>query len=243
MDNDGPNLINSMISFDDKTKEKLVKKRWDLALIGANNAQRPIPILKEIDCSKTALCIIDMQLCFLEENAAVEVPEGRKIIPNINLISNELRDKGGIVIFFKYIIDDNPGLTELFEGHSYLGHDRLSPVDVLKIGHPQFSLHPDLHVNENDQIFTKNRFSAVHGSNLVNYLHENNIENVIITGVTTDVCAGNTAECLMQKDFHVVMVWDGTAALDNLEHNIFLAKFFGLYGDVMPTAEVLSRLK
>jgi len=110
-------------------------------------------------------------------------------------------------------------------------------------GHPQFDLSPDLDVQKRDIIMEKNRYSAVLGSDIVDVLRKRGIENVIITGVTTDVCAGNTAEDLMQKDFHVVMVWDGCAALDRLEHELYLARIFGLYGDVMPTDEVIRRLK
>lgn len=236
-------LSKSNLSIFNVERKDIAINRWIIAVEGAKNAARQIPILKEIEGDKTALCVVDMQKCFLDEGAAIEVPAGRKIIYKINSIAKKLRQKGGIVIFFQFIVDKNIGLLSYFEGQSYLGKDRASPMDVLRPGHPQFELHPNLQVEKADLIINKNRFSAVLGSDIVSILRKKGIENVIVTGVTTDVCAGNTAESLMQADFHVIMVWDGTAALDRLEHELFLAKFFGLYGDVMPTKEILERLK
>jgi len=148
----------------------------------------------------------------------------------------------GTVVFLRYLVDHRVGLLRNFEARSYLGPDRESPLKALQFNHEQFAIFPELEVRPTDVIIDKVRFSGVLGSDLVVRLRERGIRNVIVTGVTTDVCAGNTAECLMQSDFDVVMVWDGTAALDRLAHELFLARFFVLYGDVMPTEEVLRRL-
>jgi ureidoacrylate peracid hydrolase len=227
----------------DPNKATIAAFRWQIAIDGARNANRPIPILDTINGKKTALLVIDMQRVFLDSGAAIEVPEGRKIVPNINKIASALRAKGGKVIFFRYLVNDKVGLLKYFESRSYLDPKREIPLKAMQPGHPQFELYPALDIQKGDTIIDKIRYSAVLGSNIVNVLRKKGIENVIVTGVTTDVCAGNTAEDLMQMDFHVVMVWDGCAALDRLEHELYLARIFGLYSDVMPTDEVIMRLK
>jgi len=184
-----------------------------------------------------------MQRVFLDSGAAIEVAPGRAIIPNINRLAAAVRAKGGSVIFLRYLVNDKVGMLRFFEARSYLDSTRESPLKAMQPGHPQFELRPDLDIQKGDTIMDKTRYSAVLGSNIVEVLHKRGIENVIVTGVTTDVCAGNTAEDLMQMDFHVVMVWDGCAALDRLEHELYLARIFGLYGDVMPTDEVIQRLR
>jgi len=141
------------------------------------------------------------------------------------------------------LVNEQVGLLRYFERKSYLGAKRESPMNALRAGHPQFEFYPELDVRKTDTVMDKIRYSAVLGSGIVEFLKKHGIQNVIVTGVTTDVCAGNTAEDLMQKDFNVVMVWDGTAALNRLEHELYLARIFGLYGDVMPTEEVIARLK
>jgi ureidoacrylate peracid hydrolase len=183
-----------------------------------------------------------MQRAFLEVGAAIEVAPGRLALPKINELAAALRWRGGTILFIRYLVDENVGMLKHFEGKSYLGPNRESPLQALRAGHPQFELHPKLDIQPTDVVLDKRRFSAVLGSNIVEMLRARGIENVIVTGVTTDVCAGNTAEDLMQMDFHLIMVWDATAALDRLEHELYLARIFGLYGDVMPTEEVLARL-
>ena len=224
------------------SKARIATQRWKKAIDGAKNASREMPILREINISETALLVVDMQRAFLDPGAAIEVTSGRGIVPNINKLATEIRQGGGKVVFFRYLVNENAGLLKHFERQSYLGNDRESPLEALQKGHPQFELYPELDIEEDDIIMDKIRYSAVLGSSIVDTLNQYHIKNVIITGVTTDVCAGNTAEDLMQKDFFVVVVWDGTAALDRLEHELSLARIYGLYGDVMPTEEIILRL-
>src|ERR1700741_3522992 len=196
---------------------EIASQRWQAALDGAANASRRIPILEHLDPPQTTLLVVDMQRGFLDAGAAVEVPAGRDIIANINKLAVEFRKQGARVIFCRYLVDQRAGLLGLFERRSYLGSGRESPLEAFKRGHPQFDLYPELDVQPSDIIIDKIRYSAVLGSDIVAQLRAFQVQNVVVTGVTTDVCAGNTAEDLMQMDFHVVMVWDGTAALDRLE--------------------------
>ncbi len=244
----GPIYFKRMIDLDKVAQisyeaKGIASKRWQTAIEAARTADRPIPILKDIIGKKTGLIVVDMQRAFLDEGAAIEVAEGRAIVPNINRLADNIRNKGGRIIFLRYLVNDDVGMLKYFEARSYLSRDRESPMKALRQGDPQFELYPDLDVKKSDIVMNKTRYSAVLGSAIVDTLKKYGIENAIVVGVTTDVCAGNTAESLMQKDFHVVMVWDGTAALDRLEHELYLARIFGLYGDVMPTEEVLMRLK
>ncbi|MGD0539410.1 MAG: isochorismatase family cysteine hydrolase [Verrucomicrobiota bacterium] len=245
---DGPEFIKASIKESNVRslsgeRAGIAAKRWQIGIDGALNAGRRIPILMAIEAKRTALLVVDMQRGFLDVGASIEVPEGRAIVPNINKLAAALRQKGGHVIFFQVRVSEKDGLLKYFEGKSYLGGNRESPMKAFQPGNPQFELYPELDVKKSDIIMQKTRYSAVLGSDIVEVLQKMGIENVIVTGVTTDVCAGNTAEGLMQKDFHVVMVWDGCAALDRLEHELYLARIFGLYGDVMPTEEVIARLK
>ena len=236
-------LVSGIIKGISEEKRLLAAARWSLAEEGAKNAGRRVPILESINGSETAIIVIDMQRSFLDVGAAIEVPEGRSIIPNINKLVDALRSRNGFIVWFRYLVDEEVGLLKNFESKSYLGINRESPLKALQSVHEQFQLHPELHIEKTDKIMDKNRYSAVLGSSIVNTLRSNSIDNVIITGVTTDVCAGNTAEDLMQMDFNIIMVWDACAALDRLEHEIYLARIFGLYGDVMTTDEILERLR
>lgn len=245
----GPFFIKSQIESGkvpglEGERAKIAAANWQIVIDAAKTSGRQMPILETIEAKKTALLVVDMTRCFLDKGAAIEVPAGRDIVPNINKLAQTMREKGGTVIFFRYLVDEHVGKLKNFEGKSYLGLDRLSPMVALRKDNPQFQLYPDLDVKKGDIIMDKTRYSAVLGSNIVEVLKAKGIKNVIIAGVTTDVCAGNTGEDLMQEDFNVIFVWDGTAALDRLGgHELPLAKDFVLYGDVMPTNEIISRIK
>jgi ureidoacrylate peracid hydrolase len=240
-----PDIINRLRAgtWDAPEKRELAIAGWQLAGSGAKTAGRPVPVLKTIDARHTALLVVDMQHGFIDAGSACEVPAGWALVPNINTLAVAMREKGGLVVFLRYLVDEPDGLLKPFAGQSALGAHRASPLKAFRPGHPQFELFSGLDVRKSDTIMDTTRYSAVMGSGIVEFLKQKGIENVLVTGVTTDVGAGNTAEDLMQKDFHVVMVWDGCAARDRLEHELYLARIFGLYGDVMPTGEILQRLK
>jgi nicotinamidase-related amidase len=240
-----PDIINLIRTgtWDSAEKRELAIARWQLAGSGAKTAERPVPILKAMEARHTALLVVDMQHGFLDVGAACEVAAGWALVPNVNKLATALREKGGQVVFLRYLVNEPDGLLKPFAGQSSLGAHRESPLKAFRPGHSQFELFSGLDVRKSDTIMDTTRYSAVMGSGIVEFLKQKGIENVIIAGVTTDVGAGNTAEDLMQKDFHVVMVWDGCAARDRLEHELYLARIFGLYGDVMPTDEILQRLK
>ena len=234
--------LKSSNDYIDEQIKDIVIQRWEIAITGGKNAERPFPINEKILGIKTALLVIDLQKCFVDEGAAIEVADSKLIIPRINKLAGKVREFGGRVIYFRYTVNENIGMLKYFEKKSYLDVSRESPLNALRPGHEQFELHESLDIKENDIIMNKERYSAVNGSDIVNFLKRKNIDTAIITGVTTDVCVGNTAEDLMQKDFKVIVAWDGSAALSRLEHELYLARIFGLYGDVMPVDEIIERL-
>jgi ureidoacrylate peracid hydrolase len=216
---------------------------WKSARDAARNAGRPIPAIRRLVGASTALLVVDMQRAFLDVGAAIEVPDGRELVQGINILATRLRRAGGVVVFFRYVVGDDPGLLATFESRSYIDPKRESPLRALSRGHPQFEIHPELQVRRGDIVMEKVRYSAVLGSPIVEILRRRRVTNAIVTGVTTDVCAGNTAECLMQSGFRTVVAWDGTAALSRLTHELSLARMFCLYADVMPISEIVSRVR
>jgi ureidoacrylate peracid hydrolase len=56
-------------------------------------------IFGNIDPSRTAHLIVDLQNGFMEPGATVELPVAREIIPNVNKICAAVRAAGGINVF------------------------------------------------------------------------------------------------------------------------------------------------
>ena len=61
---------------------------------------------QNLDLTRTAHLIVDLQNGFMEPGAPVEVPVARAIVPNVNQISAAVRAHGGRNIFLRMTIDD-----------------------------------------------------------------------------------------------------------------------------------------
>src|SRR5262249_7154795 len=57
------------------------------------------------ESGRTALLVIDMQRGFLEEGAALEVPQGRTIIPNLRRLIAACRERDVPVIFTEFVYE------------------------------------------------------------------------------------------------------------------------------------------
>jgi nicotinamidase-related amidase len=73
------------------------------------------------------------------------------------------------------------------------------------------SLHRDLVVEPRDTILTKPRFGAFFGTDLDELLRAHQIEAVIVSGISTDVCCDTTAREAHARDMKVFFLSDGTA--------------------------------
>ena len=56
-----------------------------------------------LDVTRTALLVIDMQRGFLEQGAALEVPEGRKIIANVKTLIDKCRAQSVPVVYTRFV--------------------------------------------------------------------------------------------------------------------------------------------
>ncbi len=194
---------------------------------------------------KTALLVIDMQKYFLEPGMAAEVPVAREIVPNINKLAKQLREKGGqiayvITTYKSDIFEDWSILKKLFSPER-----RQAMLENLASGARGHDIWPELEVNDDDWIIEKNRFSAfVSGSsNLEEKLRETGIDHVIITGTLTDVCCESTAREAMMLNFKTTVITDANASRNDEEHNHALNALVRIFADVVSTTDMISRLK
>jgi ureidoacrylate peracid hydrolase len=198
-----------------------------------------------VDPSRTAHVIIDLQNGFMERGATVELPVAREIVPNVNRICKAVRSAGGINIFVRYRIDEEAQLTWsswFFDFSS--AQRRKAMIETFSKDCHGFALWPELNVHAADLIVDKTRFGAfVPGSsNLHEILQARSIDTLIITGTATNVCCESTARDAMQMNYKVIFVADGNAALTDAEHNATLNNMVTLFADVMTTNEVVGAL-
>jgi ureidoacrylate peracid hydrolase len=200
-------------------------------------------IFERIDPARTAHVVVDLQNGFMAEGAPHEVATAREIVPNVNSIAAALRDAGGTNVFLRVTHDEaepQPWTTRYTE---YLSADRRATHKAaFTRGGQYWQLWPLLDVQPTDLIVEKTRFSAfVPGTcPLHETLEARGIDTLIITGTVTNVCCESTARDAMQRNYRVIFVADGNAALTDAEHNAALCNMTTLFADVMTTEHVLA---
>ena len=201
-------------------------------------------IFDELDPAKTALIIIDMQNTFCAPGAAIEVPEAREIVPNVNRLASAMRSARGTVVWVQMTIPRKEDWPIFLDGV-------VSPSQAVKVleglqpGSEGHRLWHEMDVKETDLIITKNRFSAFlpSASSLPELLQSRGIDAVVIAGTLSNVCCESSARDAMMLNFKTTMVSDANAGRSDDEHLAALVTFVQSFGDVKSTDEVVASLK
>jgi ureidoacrylate peracid hydrolase len=200
-----------------------------------------------LDAKTTAFVVIDMQPTFVAEKSPAEVPLSRAIVPNINRLADEMRQRGGTVIWVTHANvrteqgSDWNGFYERFVAASV----REKTIEMNAPRPPLEALWHELTPAPQDLHVVKNRYSALisGASQLERLLRSLGIETLLIAGTKTNVCCESTGRDAMMLDFNVVMVSDCLAALSDEEHLATLETFIQQFGDVMTSTEVAAILR
>jgi len=68
------------------------------------------------------------------------------------------------------------------------------------------------------------------------------LDELVITGVATNVCCESTGRDCMMRGFRTIMVSDANASFSEAEHEAALLNFITYFGDVQSTEDVVARL-
>jgi ureidoacrylate peracid hydrolase len=202
-------------------------------------------VFDDIDPTRTAHVVIDLQNGFMAPGQPAEIPLAREIIPNVNRISAALRTAGGLVVYVQNTIDA-AAKQAWSNWFTYMSGDRRKEAMQAAFAEGSFghSLWPALEVLPNDLKVKKSRFSAfVPGSSDLHViLQARNIDTVIVTGTATNVCCESTARDAMMMNYKVIFVSDATATFNDDEHNATLGIMLAMFADVMSTDELVGCL-
>lgn len=197
-----------------------------------------------IDPARSAFVVIDMQNYFVAEGFPAAVPVARQIVPNINRLAASMRDAGGLVV---WVQTTATGARERWGNHhrytlsAERARIRLAGLDEAGEG---FKLYPSLEPAPADLRVKKITYSPfiAGSSDLDALLRQRGIETILIAGTVTNICCESAARDAMMLDYRVIMVSDANAALTDEAHAATLNSFFGSFGDVMTSDEVIQRL-
>lgn len=175
---------------------------------------------------KTALIVVDLQKGIVGM-AAVHPMED--IVGNSVRLAEAFRELGLPVVLVN-ATGVAPGRTE--EGG---GAPREFPADFAE-------LVPELNVQPNDVLITKQRWGSFTGTSLHQDLQDRGVTQVVVTGVATQAGVESTARSAHELGYHVVLVTDAMTSRDADTHNHTVQRIFPRLGETGTTDEVLELL-
>ncbi len=179
--------------------------------------------------TRYAVIVIDMLNDFVRGKLKCERAE--RIIPNIKRLIDEARRRNLPIIYTKdsHIKNVDKEL-ELWGEHALKGTNGSEIIDELK-------------PTDKDYVIEKRRYSAFFQTDLDLLLRELNVDTLILTGISTDVCVKHTAADAFFRGYKIVVVEDCVEAFTEEGHKSALEYMKRIYGaKIVKLSELLKEL-
>jgi nicotinamidase-related amidase len=212
----------------------------------------PEPIA--IDLDRTALIIIDMQRDFLEpggfgETLGNDVSQLAAAVGPCRAVLDAARRRGLLVVHTREghrpdLSDAPPAKVE--RGHPHLRIGAPGPMGRILIrGEPGHDIIPALYPIAGEAVIDKPGKGAFYATGLGQLLADKAIENLLVCGVTTEVCVNTTVREANDRGYRCVVLADCCASYFPEFHASGLAMIKaqgGIFGWVAQSAPVVAAL-
>src|ERR1700742_3343029 len=215
-------------------------------------AAEPGPI--ELDWAATALVIIDMQRDFMEpggfgETLGNDVSQLARAVKPIASLLEVSRDAGILVVHTREghlpdLSDAPPAKVE--RGAPSLRIGDPGPMGRILIrGEAGHDIIPALYPLDSEIVIDKPGKGAFYATELGDVLKTYGIENLLVCGVTTEVCVNTTVREANDRGYRCVVISDGCASYFPEFHEMGLKMIKaqgGIFGWVSDSAAILKAM-
>ena len=212
------------------------------------------PAALELVWSRTALLIIDMQRDFLEpggfgETLGNDVSRLQRAVAPCRAMLDAARDAGMLVIHTREghlpDLSDAPP-AKIARGAPSLRIGDPGPMGRILIrGEPGHDIVAALYPAPGEIVIDKSGKGAFYNTDLGSLLHRHQIENLLVCGVTTEVCVNTTVREANDRGFRCVVLADCCASYFPEFHAAGLAMIKaqgGLFGWVAASPQLLAAM-
>jgi len=195
-----------------KKKLQSARKRW-----------------KTFDLSKSALVVVDMQKYFLDESSHAFVPSSTSILPNVIEIVQTYRKADRPVAFTYFAVKEGePDPIGEWWGRS------------VKEGEDASKIVKELQPLEEDLVMRKSSYSSFKDTDLEEFMKKKDVENLVITGVLTNICCETAAREAFSLGYDVFIPIDATASYNEEMHVSSLITLCYAFATPLSTQEILK---
>lgn len=193
----------------------------------------------------TALIVVDMQNGFISNDGfmakiGLSPERGSRVIEPIRQLIDCFRSMGAPIVFTRMWLrsdyKDAGLLAEMIPTMHAAGGMIANTWDAQIID--------ELQPEPTDWVINKNRYSPFFQTNLEQALRLEGVENLVVCGVTTNVCVESVVRDAFFRDFRVTLPRDSTAAItQEMEEATFLSVdyCFGFVSTVDDVIRTLTR--
>ena len=162
-----------------------------------------------LNAAASALLVVDMQQFFLDASSPTFTCGGVAILPTVKRLVDAFRRSDRPVIFTRHV--HHPGdLDSGIMGWWWEGR--------CIEGSPESEIHPDLTPRPGEKVVLKHRYSAFYNTDLETVLRCLKIEDIVVSGLMTNMCCESTARDAYYRDYRVFFLADGTGSISEDMH-------------------------
>jgi len=188
----------------------------------------------QLNREKSALLVIDMQKFFLDHASPTFTCGGLAILPTLKLLIQAFREANRPVIYACHVHHPDSMDTGIMEWWW---------EGICVEGSEESKVHDDILPLPNEKVIFKHRYSAFYNTDLETVLRCLKVEDLVISGIMTNLCCESTSRDAYYRDYRVFFLADGTGSVNEEMHLASLLNLAFGFAFVTTTNEILQELR
>ena len=201
-------------------------------------------LVQQLDKSKTAMIVVDMQNAFLSEEGSMtlggmDITDLKKTVVPVARLVNACHEASVSVIFTRYVLRadyKDAGLRSERRAE-------FKKINSLVTGTWDAELDTRMDAQPGDFILDKTRYSSFYNTSLEVILRGLDVDTLIVCGVTTEICVESTIRDAYFRDYKIFVPEDAVAAMDAERHEGTLKTIRYGFGTVVSSATIIKALE